>query len=199
VTEMNFARQTAGIIQALRERDENTSEHCGRTCALSLETGKACGLSSDELVTLKLSAALHDVGKIGIPDHILLKPGRLDDDEMCVMRTHPRRGHNILASIVDEQIAAVATIVLHHHEAIDGTGYPDGLKGEAIPIMSRIVSVADSYDAIATVRPYHKPRSHDDVMRILFDARDRKYDAYVLAAFVSVIASSAYKAAPAAT
>jgi len=190
-----FARETAAVIRALRERDENTSEHCGRTRALAVETGKACGLSSDELITLELAAILHDVGKIGVPDHILLKPGRLDADELRVMRTHPRRGHDILAAIDDEHIAAVATIVLRHHEAVDGSGYPDGLSGEASPIMSRIVSVADSYDAIATVRPYHEPKSHEDVMRVLFDARDRKYDAYVLSVFVDVVARSDHKAA----
>jgi len=190
-----FARETAAVIRALRERDENTSEHCTRTCALAVETGIACGLSAADLVTLKLAAALHDVGKIGIPDHVLLKPGRLDDDEIRVMRTHPRRGYEILAAIDDEEIAAVATIVLRHHEAVDGSGYPDGLRGEDIPVMSRIVAIADSYDAIATVRPYHKPRSHEDVMRILFDARDHKYDGYVLGTFVDVIARSDYRAA----
>jgi len=191
----DLARETAAVIRALRERDENTSAHCGRTCALSVETGKACGLSSSDLATLKLAAELHDIGKIGIPDRVLLKPGRLDDEEMRIMRTHSRRGHDILASIADDQIAAVATVVLHHHEAVDGNGYPDGLKGEAIPILSRIVCVVDSYDAIATVRPYHKPKLHAEVMRMLFEGEARKYDAHVLTAFESVIKHSGYRAA----
>jgi HD-GYP domain-containing protein (c-di-GMP phosphodiesterase class II) len=124
----DFAREMAAVIRALRERDQDTSDHCGRTCALSVETGKACGLSSNELATLKLAAELHDIGKIVIPDRVLLKPGRLDDEEMRIMRTHARRGHDILASIADDQIAAVATVVLHHHEAVDGNGYPDGFE-----------------------------------------------------------------------
>jgi HD-GYP domain-containing protein (c-di-GMP phosphodiesterase class II) len=144
----DLARATAAVNRALRERDENTSAHSGRTCFLALEIGEACALSADDLATLRLAAELHDVGKIGIPDRVLLKPGRLDDEEMRVMRTHPRRGHDILASIGGELIAKVATVVLHHHEAVDGSGYPDGLKEEAIPLLSRIVSVADSYDAI---------------------------------------------------
>ena len=194
----DLARETVAIIQALRERDENTSEHCGRTRELALQTGRACGISSSELATLKLAADLHDVGKIGIPDRVLLKPGRLDDEEMRVMRTHPRRGHDILASIGGERIAKVAKVVLHHHEAVDGSGYPDGLKEESIPLLSRIVSVADSYDAIAAVRPYHRPRPHAVIMRMLYDGQARKYDASVLATFATVIERSAYKASAAA-
>jgi HD-GYP domain-containing protein (c-di-GMP phosphodiesterase class II) len=190
----DLARATAAVHRALRERDENTSDHSGRTCCLALETGQACGLSADDLATLKLAAELHDVGKIGIPDRVLLKPGRLDDEEMRVMRTHPRRGHDILASIGGERIAKVATIVLHHHEAVDGSGYPDGLREASIPLLSKIVAVADSYDAIAAVRPYHRPRPHAEIMRILYDAQDRKYDAAVLATFATVIERSAYKA-----
>jgi len=190
----DLVRETVAVIQALRERDENTSEHCGRTRELALQTGRACGISSSELATLKLAADLHDVGKIGIPDRVLLKPGRLDDEEMRVMRTHPRRGHDILAAIADERIAEVAKVVLHHHEAVDGSGYPEGLQGEAIPLLSRIVSVADSYDAIATVRPYHRPKNHSEVMNILSAGQHRKYDGYVLTAFARIIERSAYRA-----
>jgi HD-GYP domain-containing protein (c-di-GMP phosphodiesterase class II) len=190
----DLARETVAIIRALRERDENTSEHCGRTRELALETGRACGISSRDLATLKLAADLHDVGKIGVPDRVLFKPGRLNDEERRVMRTHPRRGHDILAAIGDERIAKIAKVVLYHHEAVDGSGYPEGLQGESIPLMSRIVSVADSYDAIATVRPYHEPRNHTEVMNILYEGQHRKYDGYVLAAFAKLIERSAFRA-----
>jgi HD-GYP domain-containing protein (c-di-GMP phosphodiesterase class II) len=100
----DFARETAAVFRALRERDQNTSDHCGRTCALSVETGKACGLSSSDLATLKLAAELHDIGMIGIPGGVLLKPSRLDDEEMRIMRTHARRGHDILASIATTRL-----------------------------------------------------------------------------------------------
>lgn len=166
--------ETAALLRALRERDENTSAHCDRTCALSVETGKALGLSSQDLTTLRLAAELHDVGKIGIPDRVLLKPGRLDEDELRIMRTHPRRGYDILSSIPNALIAAVATVVLTHHESVDGSGYPDGLKGEEITALARIISIVDSYDAIATVRPYHAPRSHSQVMQVLYDEQGRK-------------------------
>jgi len=190
----DLARETAAVVRALHERDENTSEHCGRTSGLALETGRACGLSASELATLKLAAELHDVGKIGIPDSVLFKPGRLDAEELRVMRTHPRRGHDILAAIGDEHIARIAKVVLYHHEAIDGSGYPEGLKQESIPLMSRIVSIADAYDAMATVRPYHKPRTHDEVMTVLQAGEHRKYDASVLATFARVIEHSSYRA-----
>jgi HD-GYP domain-containing protein (c-di-GMP phosphodiesterase class II) len=191
---IGLERETAAVLSALRERDGNTFEHCGRTCAIAVETGRAVAVSSADLAVLRLAAELHDVGKIGIPDRILLKPGRLDAEELLVMRTHPRKGHDILASIPDATVASVAAVVLRHHEGVDGSGYPDGLKGEDIPVLARIVSIADSYDALATVRPYHEPKSHATIMRMLEEQRGRKYDPYVLAVFAKVIESSAYRA-----
>jgi len=188
-------RARAGLLGALRERDENTFAHCDRTCELCLQTGRAFSLSSEELRVLRRAAELHDIGKMRIPDRVLLKPGRLDDEELAVMRTHSRRGHDILASIQDARIAPIATVVLHHHEAIDGSGYPEGLRGEGIPFLARILSVVDSYDAISTVRPYHAPRSHVEVMRMLHEEQGRKYDPYVLAAFSKMVESSPYRAA----
>ena len=190
-----LTRETAAVLRALRERDENTFAHCDRTCALSVETGRTFALSSPDLAVLRWAAELHDIGKIGIPDRVLFKPGRLDDEELGVMRTHSRRGHDILASIPDAQIASIATVVLHHHEAIDGSGYPEGLRGEDIPVLARIISIVDSYDAIATVRPYHAPKSHVEVMRMLHEEQGRKYDPYILATFSKTVEFSPYKAA----
>jgi len=189
-----LVRVRAALLEALRERDENTFAHCDRTCALCVETGRMFGLSSNDLRVLSRAAELHDIGKIGIPDRVLLKPGRLDDEELAVMRTHPRRGHDILASIEDDRVASIADVVLHHHEAIDGNGYPEGLRGEDIPVLARILSIVDAYDAIYTVRPYHAPRSHVEVMRMLHAEQGRKYDAYVLATFSKVVDSSSYRA-----
>jgi HD-GYP domain-containing protein (c-di-GMP phosphodiesterase class II) len=188
-------RARAGLLGALRERDENTFAHCDRTCALCVQTGRMFGLSSQDLAVLRRAAELHDIGKMGIPDRVLLKPGRLDDEELAVMRTHSRRGHDMLASIQDARVAPIATIVLHHHEAIDGNGYPEGLRGEDIPVLARILSIVDSYDAIASVRPYHAPKSHVEVMRMLHEEQGRKYDPYVLATFSKIVDFSPYRAA----
>jgi len=190
-----LTRETAAVLRALRERDENTFAHCDRTCALSVETGRTLGLSSHDLAVLRWAAELHDIGKIGIPDRVLFKPGRLDDEELGVMRTHPRRGHDILASIPHPRIAPIATVVLHHHEAVDGNGYPQGLRGEEIPVLARILSIVDSYDAIATVRPYHAPKSHAEVMRMLHAEQGRKYDPHVLANFSRIVETSPYRVA----
>ena len=190
-----FTRDTAAVLRALRERDEPTFAHCDRTCALCLETGRTFGLSTQDLAVLRWAAELHDIGKLGIPDRVLFKPGRLDDEELGVMRTHPRRGHDILASIPGASITPIATVVLHHHEAVDGSGYPEGLRGEDIPVLARILSIVDSYDAIATVRPYHAPKSHADVMRMLYEQQGRKYDPYILASFGKLVEASPYRAA----
>ena len=193
--EIELTRETAAVLGALRERDANTFAHCDRTCALSVETGRSVGLSSKDLAVLRWAAELHDIGKIGIPDRVLFNPGRLDDEELGLMRTHPRRGYDILASIPGSKFASIATVVLHHHEAIDGSGYPEGLGGEDIPVLARILSIVDAYDAIATVRPYHAPKSHVEVMRMLQEQQGRKYDPYILPTFSKVVGVSAYRAA----
>ncbi|BCT93914.1 hypothetical protein LYSHEL_29410 [Lysobacter helvus] len=190
----DLARETAAVLRALHERDDNTSAHCDRTCALSVETGRALGLSAEELGVLHWAGQLHDIGKLGIPDRVLFKPARYDADDIAVMRTHPRRGHDILSAIPDPRVAAIATVVLHHHEAIDGSGYPDGLRGDDIPVLARILCIVDAYDAIATVRPYHAPKRHDEVMRMLNVEQGRKFDPHLLGRFDKTVASSAYKA-----
>jgi len=190
----DLTTKTIALIRALRERDDNTGGHSDRTRVLAIELGRACRLSAADLDTLSLAAHLHDLGKIGIPDSVLLKPGRLDADELQVMRTHPQRGYDILVSIPDAQVAAVAHVVLHHHEGFDGNGYPNGLRGEQIPAMSRIIAIADSYDAMATVRPYHKPRTHAEIMKLMFDGEAGKYDPYFEHLFEGVAEHSPYRA-----
>ncbi|GAP35607.1 HD domain-containing phosphohydrolase [Piscinibacter sakaiensis] len=191
----DLVRETAALLSALHERDRDTRAHSGRTSALAVEVGQACGLDADGLYALGVAADLHDVGKIGIPDRILLKPGRLDEEETVLMRSHARRGHRILSAIPGDHVAAIADIVLHHHEAADGSGYPDGLSGDAIPLPARIVAVVDAYDAMATVRPYHRPRRHADILHVLRDEQPQRYDPAVLDTFLAVIERSRYRAA----
>ncbi|HVN35483.1 MAG TPA: HD domain-containing phosphohydrolase [Casimicrobiaceae bacterium] len=189
-----LVKATAALVRALTERDGNTSAHSCRTRTLALELGKVCGLSAAELATLGLAAQLHDIGKIGVPDRILLKPGRLDSEELELMRSHPRRGYDILMAVPDPEVAAVADVVLHHHEGFDGMGYPSRLKGEEIPVSSRIVTIVDSYDALAAQRPYKKPKTHERIMHILFEEEGGKYDPFLRTKFAALIEASAHKA-----
>jgi HD-GYP domain-containing protein (c-di-GMP phosphodiesterase class II) len=185
--------KTVALASALRQRDGNTGAHSKRTSALAVELGRAAALSSSTLATLGLAAQLHDIGKIGIPDAVLLKPGRLEPDELEIMKTHPRRGYEILLAVPDEGIAVIAEPVLHHHEQFAGGGYPDRLKGEEIPLLSRIIAIADSYDAMATDRPYHRAKSHGEIMRILFDVNGDKYDPHLVGKFAALIESSRHR------
>lgn len=172
-------RQSDCLDVALEERDEYTGVHCGRVEALSVQLGRRYQLDERDLVLLRMAAKLHDVGKIGIPDRILLKPGKLDPDEWEIMKSHTELGQQICEAIPHQDATRVGTIVRHHHECIDGSGYPDRLSGEYIPIQSRIITLVDCYDAMTTARPYHQPRPHEHVMEILRSESGQKIDSLV--------------------
>ena len=176
----------------LKARDAYTQQHSSRVEGMSMTIGRRCGLDEDQLELLRISAKLHDIGKIGIPDRILLKPARFEPDEWEVMKTHAALGQEFCNALPHDDGEAVGRIVRHHHEFFDGQGYPDGLSGEDIPIASRIITVTDSYDAMTTTRPYHAPRSHAQVMKILSDESGIKLDPYVFRHFVSVVSQSEY-------
>lgn len=171
------------LIAALDERDGYTREHSDRVVVLATILGVECGLTQDELRLLGIAAAMHDIGKIGIPDDILLKPDSFNADEWELMKSHAVRGERIVRSIEIEGMDTVATAVRHHHEHFDGSGYPDNLSGESIPVISRILSIVDSYDAMSMARPYHNPRTHTQAMVILCEEQGSKHDPSVLAKF----------------
>ncbi len=183
-------RYTKALSVALHERDPYTRFHCERVINLATEIGIACELSDRELVLLGVGASFHDVGKIGIPDSVLLKPGKLDADEWEIMKTHSERGERIVRATMLADAPAVASIIRHHHEHVDGSGYPDGLSGDGIPLLSRILSIADSYDAMATVRAYHRPRGHEEVVAMIRAEVNTKFDPKVFERFAEVIAKS---------
>ena len=174
---------TRALIAALDERDGHTREHCDRVVVLATILGVECGLTQIELRLLGLAAAMHDIGKIGIPDHILLKPGDFSREEWDCMKSHTIRGERIIRSMEIEGMETIATAVRHHHEYYDGSGYPDRLAGEDIPVISRIVSIVDSYDAMSKTRPYHASRTHAQVMEILDDEEGGKHDPALLRLF----------------
>jgi HD-GYP domain-containing protein (c-di-GMP phosphodiesterase class II) len=160
---------------------------------LSTEIGEHIGLPSKDLVLLKTTAALHDVGKIGIPDEVLLKEGNLNENELAIMHRHSERGENIVLSLKQDGADVVAEAIRHHHEFFDGLGYPDRLAGESIPIFSRIISIADNYDAMATRRVYQDAKSHTAVMDIMSDELGHKHDPVIFAKFVKLIERSEFR------
>lgn len=180
----------ASLSVALHVRDAYTSEHCDRVRLLSLELGQHCGLSAQELDYLGVAATFHDIGKIGVPDHVLFKPGPLDENERAVISAHSEHGERIFAATGRRDAAAVAQLIRHHHEAFDGSGYPDGLRGEQIPLPARILSLADSYDAMGSLRPYQHTRRHAEVMTVLHEERGRKSDPRLFRIFADMIERS---------
>lgn len=182
------------VAVALDERDHVTARHCSRVAGLSLELGASCALSDNELQILRAAAAFHDVGKIGIPDTVLLKVAPFSDDDWAIMKTHSAKSQRIILAAGLDDGDAIGLIARHHHERYDGTGYPDGLAGEAIPVMARIVALADTYDAMARTRVYRRGLPHDQIMRALHDEQGRQHDAYLFQKLVKLMTTSRYKA-----
>lgn len=149
-----YQQMIHALMKCLEERDAYTYGHCMRVMEYSILIGKAHGLGEKDLKNLELTAMFHDMGKIGIPDCVLLKPGRLDKKEASIIKTHAAKGGEILDLI--DALKEVAWGVRHHHERIDGEGYPDALSGKQIPEVSRIILVADTFDAMTSTRPYRK-------------------------------------------
>jgi HD-GYP domain-containing protein (c-di-GMP phosphodiesterase class II) len=147
------------VVNILDARDPYTFLHSWRVAELSVLIAEDMGLPESEIRKIHIAAHLHDIGKIGVPDRILNKPGRLDPAEILQIQAHPRIGCNIFErlSILKE----ISTLVLYHHERFDGLGYPDGLKGGNIPLTSRIISVVDAFDALNSDRPYRKAKDYD--------------------------------------
>ena len=175
-------------------RDLITRFHSERVLALSEATGLHCGLLTEELDILRIGALLHDIGKIGTPDHILLKLSELDRTEWETMKEHSEIGEKILLATELEGSRQAGLVVRHHHEHYNGQGYPDGRSGEAIPVQSRIVAIADSYDAMAVTRAYSRARKHTEIMETLRDEAGGKHDPQLLRVFCEVIEHSAFKA-----
>lgn len=171
------------LARAGEFRDAETGNHLIRMARYSRLIADALGLSIDEAESIERSAPLHDIGKIGIPDQILLKPGRLDDPEQGVMRTHPVIGHEILKGSASKYVRMGALIALGHHEKYDGSGYPNGLVGDHIPLCARIVAVADVYDALTSVRPYKSAWSATDALAYLDQQKGRHFDPRLVEAF----------------
>lgn len=165
--------------------DPGTGAHAQRLMQLASATGRQLSISEKEIQRLGLAALLHDIGKVGVPKVILEKPGPLNEEEWRIMRLHPEIGQDILLS-VGGRFASLAPIVLAHHERWDGCGYPNGLAGEAIPLLARILAVVDSYDAMVSRRAYCAPLSIQEARMELQRCAGSQYDPRVVAAFLAV-------------
>ncbi|MDF2630963.1 MAG: hypothetical protein K0R39_4794 [Symbiobacteriaceae bacterium] len=164
-----FVESVAALVNALEASDDCTAGHTVRVSDLSVAIGKTMGLSAGQLEVLRDGAVLHDVGKVGVPHHILNKPGRLTAEEFSIVRAHPTEGDRILGPFSHPHAAEIRDLVRHHHERLDGSGYPDGLKGEQIGLMARILMVADVYDAVTSPRPYRTAMHPQDAVAMLED------------------------------
>ncbi len=172
------------MVAALDAREHEPESHSKRVSEYAAHLASVMGVGADLLDAIRRGAMLHDIGKIGIPDDILLKPGKLDPAEWVEMRKHPRIGFWILSGI--EVLKPACQIVLTHHENFDGSGYPEGLKGDAIPIGSRIFSVVDSFDAMTSHRPYRKAMSYERARKEIEAGSGAQYDPAVVSGFLTV-------------
>ena len=181
-----------GLAEAIEAKDPYTKGHCGRVAAYSLVLAKAAGYPAEGLESLEFGAFLHDIGKIGIRDAVLLKPGPLDDTEWAHMREHPTKGFDIASKI--EMLHPILPAVRNHHERWDGSGYPDGMVGEDIPLVARIVAIADAYDAMSTDRPYKQALALDECEAMLRKTAGKMYDPHLIDVFVTQHLGALYRA-----
>ncbi len=164
------------LARAIEYRDSGTSVYLERMAHIAGLIAEQLGMFEDEVRMIEMAAPLHDMGKIAIPDAVLMKAGPLTDEETAIMRRHPRIGHELLSGSQNRFIQAGAIIALRHHERYDGSGYPDGLVGEAIPLEARIVAVADVLDALISRRPYKEAWTLDAALAFLYAQRGRLFD-----------------------
>jgi cyclic di-GMP phosphodiesterase len=174
------------LARSVEDRDPDLGQHCQRLALMASAMGLALGLPAAAIRSLQHGGYLHDIGKIGIPDRVLFKAGPLTPDEWEIMRSHVVRGERICACM--KSLAPVLPIIRHHHEKFDGTGYPDGLKGEQIPLLARILQVVDIYDALTTERPYKRAYSPDEALAIMRDETKKGWrDPFLVEVFADLL------------
>ena len=181
----NYDLTLAAWARVLEHRDKETEGHSRRLVELSTRLAQALGMSEEEIVHLRRGALVHDIGKLAIPDDILLKPGALEDDERKILQQHPFYAKQMLTDV--SFLQPCIDVAYSHHERWDGHGYPEGLKGEEIPIKARLFAVVDQWDALSSDRPYRKAWSRDDVIAYLQENSGKIYDPQIVEVFLSLI------------
>lgn len=176
------------LALSIESRDPYTHGHCTRLAEFSSRLGERIGLRADDIIALRRAGVVHDVGKVVVPDAVLLKPGPLTPEERAIIKQHTGVGEHICAPL--KSFRAVLPIIRHHHERWDGSGYPDGLSGEAIPLLARVLQIADVFDALTTTRPYRKALTHQEAWSILQEEVSRGWwDANIVREFHNMIST----------
>ena len=183
-----FVQTVTALANAIDARDRYTGGHSQRLAELATQTGKLLGCTEEELERIHWAALLHDIGKIGVPDSILRKPGKLTPEEEQNMRLHPEIGARIVKPVA--KLSSVAPIIRAHQERYDGQGYPDGIKGDCIPQIARIISVVDAYVAMTDERIYRSAMTHTEAVKELKRCSGSQFDPTVVKTFLKVIRSS---------
>ena len=159
------------LALSIEAKDPYTKGHCDRLSSYSEALGRRLGLTQEQCVALRRAGVVHDVGKIGVPEHVLLKNGPLNEEEWEIMKQHPITGERICSPL--KSFRLVLPIIRHHHEKLDGSGYPDGLKGDKIPMTARVLQITDIYDALITDRPYRAAMTHEEAIRTMREEAGR--------------------------
>ena len=176
------------LARCIEGKDPNTEGHCERLSGYSVQLGKEIGLPDDQLVALRRAGIVHDIGKVAVPETILLKPGRLTPEEFLVVQHHPVLGERICAPL--KSFRLVLPIIRHHHEKLDGSGYPDRLKGEEIPLTARVLQIVDVFDALTTDRPYKSAFASVKALEIMEDEVNKGWwDSRIFGEFKRLVAS----------
>jgi putative two-component system response regulator len=185
VSESGSEAVLLALAEAVEQRNPHIAGHCQRLAFVSVTVGMAMGLDRSSLLALYRGGYLHDVGKVGIPDSILFKPSSLTEEEWDIMRSHSSRGEEICRHL--QSMEPVLPIIRHHHERWDGSGYPDGLRGERIPLLARVLQIADIYDALTSPRPYKPAFDSKDALRTIEQETARGWrDPEIVKVFLAV-------------
>jgi len=181
----SYETAVKSILYALDLKDHYTYGHSLRVAFFSLLLGRELGLTEEEIYDLEMAALTHDIGKIGVPDSVLLKPSRLTEEEFNLMKSHPEKSAEILNKF--PHFEKIAKDVMHHHERFDGRGYPYNLKGEDIPLGSRIILIGDTFDAMTSSRPYRKGLPQEVAFKELHDYSETQFDPHLVKKFISAM------------
>ena len=186
-TELDSAEQMVfSIARVVEARDQDTGDHCERLAKLGVGLGERIGLDGEQITALRRGGYLHDLGKIGIPDQVLLKPGKLTSDEWAVMKRHVEIGVEICSPL--RSLQPVLPLIRHHHERFDGSGYPDGLAGDEIPLLARVFQVVDIYDALTVDRCYRPAMTVDEAVAVIKEETDKGFwDEAIVSEFLTML------------